>query len=69
MISRMIATIAILVAAASAWADHGGGLSSAGRSPVVTALLWAGATFLAGIAVIAIVTVFSRRRSPPPPDA
>ena len=59
----------ILVAAAVAWADHGGGLSSPGLSPAVTALLWAGATFLVGIGVIAIVTVLSRRRSPPPPDA
>jgi len=65
----MIATIAILAVAASAWADHGGGLSGPARSPVVTALLWAGATFLAGIAVITIVTRWSRRRSPPPPDA
>ena len=58
-----------LLAAAAAWADHGGGLSSPGLSPAVTALLWAGATFLAGIAVIAIVTILSRRRTPPPPDA
>jgi hypothetical protein len=73
VIPWLIATTVILVAVASgaaAWADHGG-LSSAGLSPVVTALLWAGGTFLAGIAVIAIVTVLSRsrRRSPPPPDA
>ena len=69
MISRPIATIVVLVPPASAWADHGGGLSSPGLSPAVTALLWASATFLVGIAVIAIVTVLSRRRSPPPPDA
>ena len=66
MISRLIATTVLLVAATSAWADHGGELSSRGVSPVVTALLWAGATFLAGIAVIAVVTLWSRRRSPPP---
>ena len=66
---RRIATTMILVAASPAWADHGGGLSSPALSPVVTALLWAGATLLAGMAVIAIVTVLSRRRSPPPPDA
>ena len=61
--------IARLIAVTSAWADHGGGLSSPGRSPAVTALLWAGATLLAGIAVITIVTLWSRRRSPPPPEA
>ena len=66
MISRMIATMVTLVASASAWADHGGEPSSQGMSPVLTALLWAGATFLAGIAVIAVVTLLSRRRSPPP---
>ena len=60
--TRPIATTVILVAAAPAWADHGGGLSSPGLSPAVTALLWASATFLVGIAVIAIVTVLSRRR-------
>jgi hypothetical protein len=67
---RPIATTVILAAApAAAWADHGAGLAGAGPSPLVTALLWAGATLLAGLAVIAIVTVLSRRRSSPPPDA
>ena len=69
MISRPIVTIAILVAATSAWADHGGGLSIRGVNPVGAALLWAGATFLAGIAVIAVVTLWSRRRAPRSPDA
>ena len=69
MIRVPIAAIAILVAAAPAWADHGGGLGRPETNPLVTALLWAGATLLAGIAVIAIVTVWSRRRSSPPPDA
>ena len=69
MISRLIATIVIVAAVTSAWADHGGGLSSPERSPVVTALLWAGTTLLAGIAVITIVRLWSRRRSPPPPEA
>ena len=59
----------LVAAAAAAWADHGGGLSSPGLSPIVTALLWAGATLLAGVGVMAIVTLLSRRRSPPPPDA
>jgi hypothetical protein len=67
---RPIATTVILVAApAVAWADHGAGLAGTGPSPLVTALLWAGATLLAGLAVVAIVTVLSRRRSSPPPDA
>ena len=59
----------ILVAAAPAWADHGGGLDSSAANPIVTALVWAGATFVAGIALIAIVSLWSRRRSSPPPDA
>jgi hypothetical protein len=68
---QRIATTAVLGAAsaAAAWADHGGELSSRGPGPVVTALLWGGATFLAGLAIIGVVTLLSRRRSPPPPDA
>jgi hypothetical protein len=59
-------TLVLAAAAAPAWADHGGGLSRGEPNPVVTALLWAGGAFLIGLAVIAIVTLWSRRRSPPP---
>jgi hypothetical protein len=63
-----MAAIPSIVSAAPAWADHGGGLDGRAANPIVTALLWAGATFLLGIALIAIVTLWSRRRSAPPPD-
>jgi hypothetical protein len=67
---RRFATTVFLVAApAVAWADHGGGLSRSGSNPIVTALLWAGATLLAGLAVIAVVRLVSRRRAPRPPEA
>jgi hypothetical protein len=67
---RPFATTVFLVAAPlTAWADHGGGLSRSGPNPIVTALLWAGATLLAGVAVIAVVRLISRRRAPRPPDA
>ncbi|HMH53392.1 MAG TPA: hypothetical protein VK548_24370 [Candidatus Acidoferrum sp.] len=70
MIRRPFATTVFLVAApATAWADHGGGLSRPGPHPIFTAFLWAGATLLAGLAVIAIVRLLSRRRAPRPPDA
>lgn len=32
-------------------------------SPIMTALVWAGAAFLVGMAVIGIVTLLSRRRT------
>jgi hypothetical protein len=70
VIPRPFATTVFLVATpAVAWADHGGGLSRSGPNPIVTALLWAGATLLAGLAVIAVVRLLSRGRSPRPPDA
>jgi uncharacterized oligopeptide transporter (OPT) family protein len=61
-------TIAILIPLmpTAARADHGGALRSSGMSPVATALLWAGAVILIGLTVIAIVTLWTRRRSPPP---
>lgn len=68
MISILIAAIVALIAAAPTWADHGAGLRSPGMNPVVTALLWAGAAFLVGIALVAIVTVLSRRRQSQPDD-
>ena len=61
-------TIAILIPlmTTAARADHGGALQSSGMSPVATALLWAGAVILIGLTVIAIVTLWTRRRLPPP---
>jgi drug/metabolite transporter (DMT)-like permease len=70
MIRALPAAALVLLAAAPAWADHGigGGGRSAPMSPLLTALLWAGAAFLAGIALVAIVTVLARRRSSEPPE-
>ena len=69
MIRPLIAAISASLMATAAWADHEAGLRGPGMSPIATALLWAGAALLAGLAVIAIVTLLSRRRSSPPPDA
>ena len=55
-----------LLAVAPAWADHGVGLRSE-TNPILAALVWAGAAFLVGMAIVAIVTVISRRRRPTPP--
>lgn len=68
MTPTLIAAILTLLASGPAWADHGAGLRSPGMNPIVTALLWAGAAFLVGIAVVAIVTVLSRRRQSQPDD-
>ena len=68
VIAPLIAVMVTLAAAAPAWADHGAGLRYPGMNPIVTALLWAGAAFLVGIAVVAIVTVLSRRRQSQPDD-
>jgi hypothetical protein len=68
VIRTLIGAILTLLAAAPAWADHGAGLRSPGMNPVVAALLWAGAAFVAGMAIVAIFTVLARRRQPPPHD-
>ena len=69
--TRALAVMAAQLVAASAWADHGvgGGSGSAAMSPLLTALLWAAAAFLVGIALVAIVTVLTRRRPSQPDDA
>jgi hypothetical protein len=66
MIGLLTVALLIPLMATAARADHGGALRSAGMSPVATALLWAGAVILIGLTVIAIVTLRSRRRLPPP---
>jgi hypothetical protein len=63
VIRALIACAVACLVPASAWADHGGELRSPGMNPLVTALVWAGAAFLVGMAVIGIVTVLSRRRN------
>jgi hypothetical protein len=54
---------ALLLAGADAWADHGGALRSAGWSPLTAALVFGGLALLAGMLVIVIVALLSRRRS------
>ena len=69
MIAVLTAAILVPLMTTAARADHGGALRSPDMSPIATALLWAGAAILVGMAVIAIVTLWSRRRSSSPPDA
>lgn len=69
MMRTLTATLVALMISAPAWADHGGGLGNGPMSPIVTALVWAGAAFLVGLAVVAIVTVLTRRRPAEPPDS
>jgi len=57
------AVLAVLAAATSAAADHPGPFRSAGN-PILEALLWAGAAFLVGIAIVAVVAVLARKRTP-----
>ena len=49
-----------------AWADHPGALRSEGWSPLTAALVFGGLALLAGMLVIVIVTLLTRRndRSP-----
>ena len=61
MIRLALASL-LTLAPAVVSADHGDGLRGPGLSPIVTALLWAGAAFAVGVAVVAIVTVLTRRR-------
>src|SRR5207237_10090985 len=63
-----LTALPVLLAASSAWADHGAGLRTEGN-PVWAAIVWAAAAFLVGMAIVAIVSVFMRRRPSEPPDA
>ena len=53
-----------LAAVAPASADHGGALRTE-TNPVWAAVVWAVTAFLVGMAIIAIVTVLTRRRRQP----
>lgn len=57
------AGLAALLTAGPAWADHGAGLRTEGMHPVLAAVLWAAVAFALGMAVVAILTVLSRRGS------
>jgi hypothetical protein len=53
-----------LLAAGNAWADHGGPLRTAGWSPMTAALVLGGLALLAGMLVVVIVALLSRRGRP-----
>jgi hypothetical protein len=47
--------------AGTAWSDHGGALRSPPMSPVLAGLIAAALALVAGIAVVAVVILLSRR--------
>jgi amino acid permease len=49
------------VGAATTWADHPGALRSDGWTPLTAALVFGGLALLAGMVVIVIVTLLTRR--------
>lgn len=59
------ATIVWLVVSPPAWADHPGALRSEGWSPLTAALVFGGLALLAGMLVIVIVTLLTRRDDDP----
>jgi len=56
---------ALLALATAAWADHGGPLRSEGPSPLMVGLLAGGLALVAGVLVVVIVMLLTRRRSGP----
>ena len=55
----VVAALALNVSAA--WADHGGPMRTAGWSPMTAALVLGGLALLAGMLVVVIVALLSRR--------
>jgi hypothetical protein len=59
---RLVAVGALLALdAAAAWGDHPGALRSEGWSPLTAALVYGGLALLAGMLVIVVVTLLTRR--------
>jgi hypothetical protein len=58
----LMATVMRALAASPAWADHGVGRPPG--NPVLEAVIWAGAAFVVGVAVVAVVAVLSRKKRP-----
>jgi hypothetical protein len=56
----ILAAILTLVTRA-AWADHGGPMRTAGWSPIAAALIFGGLALLAGMLVVVIVALLTRR--------
>jgi drug/metabolite transporter (DMT)-like permease len=63
---RLVAVGALLALdAAAAWGDHPGALRSEGWSPLTAALVYGGLALLAGMLVIVVVTLLTRRSDDP----
>jgi hypothetical protein len=59
---RVVAAFALVALdTAAAWADHPGAFRSEGWSPITTALVFGGLALLAGMLVVVIVTLLTRR--------
>jgi hypothetical protein len=63
--SVLMAVLAVAASVAIAWADHPGALRSEGWSPLTAALVYGGLALLAGMLVIVIVTLLTRRGGGP----
>jgi hypothetical protein len=55
-----------VLAAAVAWADHGGPFRDAPMSPLESALLFAGLALLVGAVVVILIAALTRRPEGPP---
>jgi ABC-type phosphate transport system permease subunit len=52
----------LLLGAAAAWADHpGGAMRTAGWNPLTAALIFGGLALLAGMLVVVIIALITRR--------
>jgi hypothetical protein len=57
--------LGFLELATAAWADHGGPLRSEGLSPLTVGLLAGGLALAAGVLIVVIVMLVTRRPAPP----
>ena len=55
---------AMALVTSETWADHGGAVRTAGWSPMAAALLFGGLALLAGMLVVLIVALLTRRDGP-----
>lgn len=55
-----------MLAAAVAWADHGGPLRDAPTSALTSALVFAGLALLVGAVVVVVIALLTRRAEPRP---
>ena len=59
MVGALVA--AFMLVPAAAWADHGGPVRTGGWSPMAAALVFGGLALLAGMLVVVIVALLTRR--------